>query len=65
MIDTNVRPRPPLTPHQAEVVEKIRALKQHTRLTGFKTTRSQNDLKAALSPDDLAAVCRILNADPQ
>lgn len=54
-----------LTPRQAEVIAKIRALKEHTRLTGFRTTRSVNDLKAALSAEDLAAVCAVLNQDPQ
>ncbi len=55
----------PLTQLQAEVVAKIRALKEHTRLTGFRTTRSVNDLKSALSAEDLAAVCTVLNQDPQ
>ncbi len=55
----------PLTQLQAEVVAKIRARKEHTRLTGFRTTRSVNDLKSALSAEDLAAVCTVLNQDPQ
>jgi hypothetical protein len=54
-----------LTPHQQEAVEKIRALQRHTRLTGFRTTRSVNDIKSGLNAEDLAAVCRVLNADPQ
>ena len=54
-----------LTPHQQTVVEKIRALQKHTRLTGFRTTRSVNDLKASLNAEDLAAVCRVLNTDQQ
>jgi hypothetical protein len=54
-----------LTPHQQTVVEKIRALQEHTRLTGFKTTRSVNELKALLNAEDLAAVCRVLNSDQQ
>ena len=55
----------PLTQLQAEVVAKIRALKEHTRLTGFKTTRSVSELKSALSAEDLAAVCAVLNRDQQ
>lgn len=55
----------PLTQHQFDVIEKIRALKKHTRLTGFRTTRSINDLKAGLNAEDLAAVCAVLNADEQ
>jgi hypothetical protein len=54
-----------LTPRQQVVVEKIRALQKHTRLTGFRTTRSVNDLKASLNAEDLAAVCRVLNTDEQ
>lgn len=52
-----------LTQRQADVITKIRALQEHTRLTGFKTTRSVNELKSALSAEDLAAVCAVLNAD--
>jgi hypothetical protein len=54
-----------LTPLQQEVVNKIRVLKQHTKLTGFQTSRSQSELKSKLSGEDLAAVCRVLNQDPQ
>jgi hypothetical protein len=52
-----------MTERQASVVTKIRALQEHTRLTGFKTTRSVNELKSALSAEDLAAVCAALNRD--
>jgi hypothetical protein len=55
----------PLTQHQFDVVENIRALKKHTLLTGFRTTRSINDLKSSLNAEDLAAVCRVLNTDQQ
>ena len=55
----------PLTQLQDEVFAKIRALKELTRLTGFRPTRSVNDLKSALSAEDLAAVCAVLNQDPQ
>jgi len=55
----------PLTQRQFDVIEKIRALKQHTKLTGFRTTRSINDLKASLNAEDLAAVCRVLNIEEQ
>ena len=58
-------PSRPLTAHQAEVIRQIRALKEHTRLTAFRTTRSQNELKSALNADDLAAVCAVLNSDQQ
>jgi hypothetical protein len=51
-----------LTQHQLEVIDKIRALERHTALTGFRTTRSVNDIKASLNAEDLAAVCRVLNA---
>lgn len=54
-----------LTQLQADVIAKIRALKEHTRLTGFRTTRSVNELKSALSAEDLAAVCAVLNQDQQ
>ena len=55
----------PLTQQQAEVIAKIHALQEHTRLTGFKTTRSVNELKAALAAEDLAVICAVLNKDSQ
>jgi hypothetical protein len=54
-----------LTQRQADVIEKIRALQEHTRLTGFRTTRSVNELKAGLAAEDLAVVCAVLNKDSQ
>jgi hypothetical protein len=49
-----------LTPSQQEVVDKIRALRKMTATSGFKTTRSVNDLLERLNADDLAAVAAAL-----
>jgi histidyl-tRNA synthetase len=49
-----------LTPSQQEVVDKIRALRKMTATSGFKTTRSVNDLLERLNADDLAAVASVL-----
>jgi len=51
-----------LTASQEEVVTKIEALRKMTRESGFKTTRSVNDLLERLNPDDLAAVAAALYA---
>jgi hypothetical protein len=49
-----------LTTEQQAVVDKIQALRRMTATTGFKTTRSVNDLLERLNPDDLAAVASAL-----
>jgi hypothetical protein len=49
-----------LTPSQQEVVDKILALRKMTATSGFKTTRSVNDLLERLNADDLAAVAAAL-----
>ena len=49
-----------LTQELAEVVEKIRNLQQLTKSTGFKTNRSQGELLARLTPDELSAVSAAL-----
>jgi hypothetical protein len=48
----------------ADAIRKIRALKEYTRTTGFKTTRSVNDILEGLDATTLAEVCTALNADP-
>jgi hypothetical protein len=45
------------------VVEKIRVLRKYTRETGFKTTRSQNDLLQTLDGNDLANALLVLNEE--
>ena len=45
-----------LTPHQQKIVEQIRALRKMTRETGFRTTRTINDLLGQLDANDLGAV---------
>ena len=49
-----------LTPKQQEIVDKVRSLRQLTRESGFKTTRSQGELLATLGANDLAAVAAAL-----
>lgn len=49
-----------LTTEQQTIVDKIQALRRMTATTGFKTTRSVNDLLERLNPDDLAAVASAL-----
>ncbi|MGA7695949.1 MAG: hypothetical protein WCA76_13065 [Candidatus Sulfotelmatobacter sp.] len=49
-----------LTPQLAEVVEKIQNLQRLTQSTGFKTNRSQGELLANLTPDELSAVSAAL-----
>jgi hypothetical protein len=50
-----------LTPAQQQVIDQVRALRAYTTTTGFKTTRSQNDLLQALNGTDLATVLVALN----
>lgn len=46
-----------LTPAAQAVVDKVKALREYTQLTGFRTTRSQNEIiQAITNPDDLAGV---------
>ncbi|MGB9233890.1 MAG: hypothetical protein WCC04_05715 [Terriglobales bacterium] len=54
---------PGLTPAQQRVLDQVRALRKHTQLTGFKTSRSQSELLATLKAADLAAVVMQLNND--
>lgn len=43
-----------------DVLKKVRVLRDYTTNTGFKTTKSQNDLIQSLNGDDLASVLLIL-----
>jgi hypothetical protein len=52
-----------LSPDARAVVEKIRVLRKYTRETGFKTTRSQNDLLQTLDGNDLANALLVLNEE--
>jgi hypothetical protein len=47
---------PQLTAEQQQVFDHVKALRAYTVETGFKTTRSQNDLLQTLDGIDLAAV---------
>ena len=49
-----------MTAAQQTIVDQIKALKKMTEATGFKTTRSKNDLLERLNADDLAAVAGAL-----
>ena len=50
-------PRPKEMSHQAQsVFDRVKALREYTQRTGFKTTRSQNDLVQSLDGEDLAEV---------
>ena len=39
-----------------ETIARIRTMREYTRRSGFKTTRSQNELLSRLKADDLADV---------
>jgi hypothetical protein len=52
-----------LSPDAKAVVEKIRVLRKYTSETGFKTTRSQNDLLQTLDGNDLANALLVLNQE--
>jgi hypothetical protein len=39
-----------------DVLDKVRALREYTQMTGFRTTKSQNDLIQSLDGNDLATV---------
>lgn len=43
-----------------QAVDKILALRELTRTTGFRTTRSQNEILQKLNPDDLAEAAKLL-----
>jgi hypothetical protein len=45
-----------LTTSAQHVLDKVKALRDYTKTTGFQTTRSQNDLIQSLDGDDLASV---------
>jgi len=45
-----------MRPDLQSLVDKIRAMRKMTRDTGFRTTRSQNELLAKLNADDLGTV---------
>jgi hypothetical protein len=49
-----------LNPKLAEVVEKIKNLQRLTVSTGFKTNRSQGEVLARLTPDELSLVSAAL-----
>jgi hypothetical protein len=50
---------------QAKVIADIRLLQEHTIVTGFRTTRAQNDILAKLNGPDLVAVLRATMAVQQ
>jgi hypothetical protein len=49
-----------LTPKLLEIVEKIQNLQRLTQSTGFKTNRSQGEILARLTADELSAVSAAL-----
>jgi hypothetical protein len=46
-----------------DVVKRVRVLRRYTDSTGFKTTRSQNDLIQSLDGKDLADALFLLEQD--
>jgi hypothetical protein len=61
-----LKPQPSLSPAAQTVLEKVRALKEYTKSTGFRTTRSCNELIRSLAdPNDFANVLLILKQDEQ
>jgi hypothetical protein len=52
-----------LTPFQADVVEKIRAMKRLTEVTGFRTNKSRSELLGKLNAEDLAAVAQAIESE--
>lgn len=54
-----------LTAFQRKIFNQVSALRKYTALTGFKTTRSQNEILARLGADDLAAVLIALQGGGQ
>jgi hypothetical protein len=49
-----------MTPRLAAVVEKIQNLQRLTQTTGFKTNRSQGEVLATLTTDELSIVSAAL-----
>ena len=45
-----------LTQQQQQIVDKVKALREYTEKTGFRTTKTQNDLIQSLRGDDFATV---------
>ena len=46
-----------------EVLDKVKALREYTQRTGFRTTRSQNDLIQSLDGEELAEAVLALKLD--
>jgi hypothetical protein len=65
MIMTAAVAAPQLTQTQRKVFDQIVALREYTRSTGFKTTRSRNDLLQTLDGADLANVLLALKNSQQ
>jgi hypothetical protein len=51
---TQIPKRDARNPRVQEVVDRVTVLREYTRQTGFKTTKSQNDLLQTLDGKDLA-----------
>jgi len=49
-----------LSPYQADILDKILAMRKLTAETGFRTNQSQSRLLGQLNPNDLAAVAQAL-----
>jgi hypothetical protein len=52
-----------LTSAQKNALDRVKALRNLSKETGMKTTRSQNEILQALPPTDLAVVAVALQAD--
>jgi hypothetical protein len=51
------------SPAAQEVIDRVRALREYTKTTGFRTTRTQNDLIQAINdPNDFATVVLALKS---
>ncbi len=46
-----------------DIIAKIRVLRAYTVRTGFRTTKSQNEILARLNADDLATVLLVLEGN--
>jgi len=51
-----------LPPKLKMIAEKVQALRELTKTTGFQTSRSQGELLGRLTPDELATVALALTA---
>jgi hypothetical protein len=49
-----------LSTRAQDVLMKVRVLREYTQRTGFKTTKSQNNLIQSLNGDDLASALLVL-----